>query len=52
MKTDILLRMRGNFGTPTASVSFISKDLSVLENDIYKKNNNENLGDVLQTIIQ
>lgn len=40
----------GNFGTPTASVSFISKDLSVLENDIYKKNNNENLGDVLQTI--
>lgn len=42
----------GNFGTPTASVSFVSKDLNTSENDIFKKNNNnENLGDVLQTIV-
>jgi len=41
----------GNFGVPNADVTFITKDLSLMQNDIYKANNaNENLGDVLQTI--
>lgn len=41
----------GNYGQPNAEVSFITKDLSLLQNDIYKaNNNNENLGDVLQTM--
>jgi len=41
----------GNFGVPNADVSFITKDLNFVQNDIYKANNaNENLGDVLQTI--
>lgn len=42
----------GNFQTPNADVTFITKDLSLMQNDIYKaKNNNENLGDVLQTMV-
>ncbi|WP_144282416.1 YncE family protein [Chryseobacterium echinoideorum] len=42
----------GNFGQPNAEVSFITKDLNVLQNDLYKaNNNNENLGDVLQTMV-
>lgn len=41
----------GNFGTPNASVSFVSQDLNYVEQNIYKNNNNnEDLGDVLQTI--
>lgn len=41
----------GNYGQPNAEVSFITKDLNLLQNDIYKaNNNNENLGDVLQTM--
>lgn len=42
----------GNYGQPNAEVSFITKDLNLLQNDIYKaNNNNENLGDVLQTMV-
>lgn len=41
----------GNYGTPTASVTFVSKDLNYSEKDIFKTVNNENLGDVLQTIV-
>lgn len=41
----------GNYGQPNAEVSFITKDLNLLQNDVYKaNNNNENLGDVLQTM--
>lgn len=46
-----LVANEGNFGTPNASVSFISKDLSSIENNIYSTNNsNAQLGDVLQNI--
>ena len=42
----------GNFGKPNADVTFLTRDLSLMQNDIYKaKNNNENLGDVLQTVV-
>lgn len=41
----------GNFGTPTASVSYISEDLLESANDVYSTvNNNAALGDVLQSI--
>ena len=47
----ILMSNEGNFGTPTATVSFISNDLNTVENNIYSTNNgNAALGDVLQTI--
>lgn len=46
----IFLSNEGNFGSPTATVSFISNDLSV-ENKIYSANNDgAALGDVLQNI--
>lgn len=42
----------GNFGKPNADVTFLTKDLSLMQNEIYKaKNNKENLGDVLQTMV-
>jgi len=40
----------GSFNKPDAEVSFVTQDLNFLQNDIYKANNNENLGDVLQTM--
>lgn len=47
----ILISNEGNYGTPTASVSFISNDLNTTENNIYSTNNGgAALGDVLQTI--
>ena len=46
----IFLSNEGNFGSPTATVSFISNDLSI-ENKIYSANNSGAvLGDVLQNI--
>lgn len=46
-----LVANEGNYGRPNASVSFISNDLSKVENNIYStNNNNEQLGDVLQSI--
>lgn len=46
-----LLINEGNFGSPNADVTYFSKDLSNVQNGIYKANNgDENLGDVLQTI--
>ncbi len=46
----IFLSNEGNFGSPTATVSFISNDLSI-ENKIYSANNGGAvLGDVLQNI--
>ena len=47
----ILVSNEGNFGVPNASVSFISRDLSTIENNIFATNNGGTaLGDVLQTI--
>lgn len=47
----ILITNEGNFGSPTASVSFISNDLNTVENNIYSANNGQApLGDVLQNI--
>ena len=46
----ILMSNEGNFGTPNADVTFASSDLSSVAQKIYKENNNENLGDVLQNI--
>lgn len=40
----------GNFGSPNASVTFVSEDLNFTENAIYKTVNGQNLGDVLQSI--
>lgn len=47
----IFLSNEGNFGTPTATVSFISNDLSTVENNVFSANNGgAALGDVLQNI--
>ncbi len=46
----ILVTNEGNFTTPSGSVSFIPSDISTIENDIYKKVNNEVLGDVVNNI--
>ncbi|MCD9856204.1 hypothetical protein LUD75_15870 [Epilithonimonas sp. JDS] len=46
----ILVVNEGSFTKPDASVDFLSSDLSEGKSDIYTKANNENLGDVLQTI--
>ncbi len=47
----LLISNEGNYGTPTATVSFISNDLNTVENNIYSANNdNSALGDVLQSI--
>ncbi len=47
----IIMSNEGNYGTPTATVSYVSNDLATVENNIYSSNNaNAALGDVLQTI--
>ncbi|WP_312768921.1 DUF5074 domain-containing protein [Epilithonimonas sp.] len=46
----ILVTNEGNFTTPSGSVSFIPSDISTIENDIYRKVNNEVLGDVVNNI--
>ena len=47
----IFIANEGNFGTPSASVSFIGKDLASVQNNVYSTNNSGAvLGDVLQTI--
>ncbi|WP_244140758.1 YncE family protein [Kaistella flava (ex Peng et al. 2021)] len=47
----IFMSNEGNFGTPTATVSFISNDLATVENNVFSANNgNVALGDVLQNI--
>lgn len=40
----------GGFNKQNAEVSFLTKDMNLLQNDIFKANNNESLGDVLQTM--
>ncbi|MBS1570821.1 MAG: hypothetical protein JST62_00285 [Bacteroidetes bacterium] len=46
----ILMSNEGNYGTPNADVTFMSSDMNSVFQQIYKNNNSENLGDVLQTI--
>ncbi|GEN77271.1 hypothetical protein [Chryseobacterium hagamense] len=54
-KTDytngIIIANEGGFTTPTSEVSYLTNDLTLLQNGIYGANNNkEILGNVLQTI--
>ncbi|WP_294207878.1 hypothetical protein [uncultured Chryseobacterium sp.] len=47
----ILISNEGGYSTPTAEISFVSSDLVTMESKVYgKNNNNEILGNVLQTI--
>lgn len=46
----ILIMNEGGFTTPTAEVSFVTDDLSLVANKIYTGKNKEILGNVLQTI--
>ncbi|KFC18817.1 hypothetical protein [Chryseobacterium sp. FH1] len=46
----ILISNEGSFNKPDATVDFVTADLSAGKQDIYTPANNENLGDVLQTI--
>lgn len=46
----IFITNEGNYGEPNSGVSFVSKDLSFTENDIYSKaNGGEPMGDVLNS---
>lgn len=46
-----LLANEGNFGTPNASITYVSQDLSKVENNIYSTaNGGAQMGDVLQQI--
>ncbi|OCK50702.1 hypothetical protein BA768_19265 [Chryseobacterium sp. CBo1] len=47
----LFITNEGKFQTPNADVTFVTKDLSLMQNEIYKVKNNENLGDVLQTMV-
>lgn len=47
----IIMSNEGNFGSPTATVSYISNDLLNVQNNIFSSNNNNAaLGDVLQSV--
>lgn len=46
----ILIANEGSFTKPDASVDFLSSDLSAGKSNIYTLGNNENLGNVLQSI--
>lgn len=46
----ILVSNEGPFSNGTGTISFISNDLSVVENGIFKKINKEDLGNVVQSI--
>ncbi|MFC6267193.1 hypothetical protein [Frigoriflavimonas asaccharolytica] len=47
----ILISNEGNFGTPSGTASYISKDLGTVQNNIYAANNSgANLGDIFQSI--
>lgn len=47
----VIISNEGGFSTPNSSVSFISNDLSLQENTIFAKNNNNaELGNVFQSI--
>ena len=47
----VLVLNEGNFGTPNASVTYISNDFNVLTQNIFGiENNDKKLGDVAQSI--
>ena len=46
----VLISHEGNFGQGNASVSFVSNDLTTVENEIFNNVNNELLGDTAQSI--
>lgn len=46
----ILVSNEGPFSNGSGTVSFISEDLSMVENGIYKKTNDEDLGNIVQSI--
>ncbi|MCK0146996.1 YncE family protein [Arenibacter sp. F26102] len=46
----ILVSNEGPFSNGSGTVSFISDDLSVVENGIFKKTNDEDLGNIVQSI--
>ena len=46
----ILISSEGNFGQGNASVSYVSNDLSTVENNIFNNVNNELLGDTAQSM--
>lgn len=46
----ILVSNEGPFSNGTGTVTFISEDLSVVNNEIYKMTNDEDLGNVVQSI--
>ncbi|MEG3658197.1 YncE family protein [Arenibacter palladensis] len=46
----ILVSNEGPFSNGTGTVTFISEDLSVVNNEIYKMTNGEDLGNVVQSI--
>jgi len=46
----ILVSNEGPFSNGSGTVTFISEDLSMVENGIYKKTNDEDLGNVVQSI--
>lgn len=49
VQQSVIAANEGNFGTPTASVSLITPNLTVT-NGVYAANNSGNLGDVLQDV--
>ena len=46
----LIISNEGNFGQGNASVSYVSNDLSTVENEIFNNVNNELLGDTAQSI--
>lgn len=49
-RNGILVANEGNFGRPNADISYISSDLSQIDNNLYNTTNGESLGDVLQDV--
>lgn len=49
-QSGILVSNEGPFSNGTGTVSFISEDLETVENAIYNKVNNEDLGNIVQSI--
>lgn len=49
-QSGILVSNEGPFSNGTGTVSFISEDLETVENTIYNKVNNEDLGNIVQSI--
>lgn len=46
----VLVANEGNFMKPNAELSYINYSIDKIQNDVYKSANDENLGDVLQSV--